>query len=185
MSASAPYFFISYSREDTTQQHRVVTELRARGINLWVDIENLIPGSPAWEREIERSIRGASGVIVLLSPDSNNSEWVRREITFADENNKRIFPVLIFGNEENSIPLRLSDHQRVDVRKNFNAGMDELANALREHTGATAVSRRVTQKKRNPVKFTAADLKKFAIPGLFTILGLACIGTLLLGARLI
>jgi hypothetical protein len=90
-SASAPYFFMSYNREDVGLQQRIVAELRGRGINIWVDIENLI-GSPAWEREIERSIRGAEGIIVLLSPDSNNSEWVRREISFAEDNEKRIFP---------------------------------------------------------------------------------------------
>ena len=92
MSTSAPHFFISYSREDAALQSRIVAELRGRGINVWVDVEHLIPGSPAWEREIERSIRGAKGVIVLLSPDSNNSEWVRREISFAEQNEKRIFP---------------------------------------------------------------------------------------------
>ena len=67
--ASAPYYFVSYSREDVHLQKRIVAELRSRGINIWVDIENLIPGSPAWEREI----------------------------SFAEQNEKRIFPVLIQG----------------------------------------------------------------------------------------
>src|SRR5829696_10442568 len=84
MSTPAPHFFMSYSRDDATLQRRIAAELRGHGINVWVDIENLIPGSPAWEREIERSIRSAAGVIVLLSPGSNNSEWVRREISFTD-----------------------------------------------------------------------------------------------------
>src|SRR6266498_5898044 len=132
-STSAPYFFMIYSREDVGLQQRNVTELSGRGINVWVDIENLIPGSPAWEREIERAIRGATGSIVLLSPNANNSEWVRREISFAEENEKSIFPVLIHGDEDDSIPLRLSDHQRVDLRRNFDGGLDELANALQEH----------------------------------------------------
>jgi hypothetical protein len=119
MNTPASYFFMSYSREDIVLQKRVLTELRQRGVNVWVDVENLIPGSPAWEREIERSIRGAAGVIVLLSPNANNSEWVRREISFAEQNQKRIFPVLIHGDEDDSIPLRLSHHQRVDLRRNF------------------------------------------------------------------
>ena len=89
----APYFFMSYSREDTVKQRRVIKELRERGINIWVDIENLTPGTPTWEREIERAIRDATGIIVLLSPESNNSEWVRREISFGEQHRKRIFPV--------------------------------------------------------------------------------------------
>src|ERR1043165_645941 len=109
MSTPAPHFFMSYSREDADLQRRIVAELRGRGIHVWVDVENLIPGSPTWEREIERSIRAASGVIVLLSPDSNNSEWVRREISFGEQNAKRIFPILVRGDEDDSIPLRLSN----------------------------------------------------------------------------
>ena len=52
MSTSpSTYFFISYSREDKKLQERVVRELRERGVNVWVDIENLIPGSfPAPQR---------------------------------------------------------------------------------------------------------------------------------------
>jgi hypothetical protein len=36
-SASAPYFFMSYSREDIRLQQRIVAELRGRGIIIWVD----------------------------------------------------------------------------------------------------------------------------------------------------
>src|SRR6266545_1237277 len=141
MSTPAFYFFMSYSREDIGLQKRVINGLRQRGVNAWVDVENLIPGSPAWEREIERAIRGAAGLIVLLSPDSNNSEWVRREISFAEQHKKRIFPVLIHGDEDDSIPLRLSNHQRVDLRRNFGDGLDSLADALNEHLGVTSVQR--------------------------------------------
>ena len=177
--SSSPYFFISYSREDISQQHRVVAELRARGINAWVDTENLIPGSPAWEREIERSIRGAEGFIVLLSPNSNNSEWVRREISFAEENDKRIFPVLIHGDENDSIPLRLSSHQRVDARKSMTKGMDQLASALNNFLGTTLVKKSIPQKKTDKVfDIKPADLKKFALPALVVVIGLACIGGL-------
>jgi len=184
-SAAAPYFFMSYSREDVVLQQRIVAELRGRGLNIWVDIENLIPGSPAWEREIERSIRGAEGIIVLLSPDSNNSEWVRREISFAEDNEKRIFPVLITGEEDDSIPLRLSDHQRVDLRSNFQNGIDELANGLKHHLGVTAVIKLKKQETKPPVSLPTVDLKKFVLPGLIALIGVACIGGLALAARFI
>ncbi|HLO15451.1 MAG TPA: TIR domain-containing protein [Anaerolineales bacterium] len=185
MSATAPYFFMSYSREDANLQRRVIAELRGRGINVWVDIENLIPGSPAWEREIERSIRGAAGAIVLLSPESNNSEWVRREISFAEQHEMRIFPVLISGDEDDSVPLRLSNHQRVDLRRNFQSGLDELVNALNDHLGVTAVHKRLDLEKKTSLPLTPASLKKLALPGLFAILGLACLGLLVFAARFI
>ncbi|MEP6894793.1 MAG: toll/interleukin-1 receptor domain-containing protein [Chloroflexota bacterium] len=150
MSApSGPYFFISYSRVDTVHQRKIVAELRRRNVNVWVDTENLVPGSPAWEREIEKSIRGASGIIVLLSPQSNNSAWVRREISFAEENDKRIFPVMIYGDENDSVPLRLSSHQRVDLRRNYDKNLDELANALKDHLGVTAINKKSTYGQTN------------------------------------
>lgn len=183
MSASSGrHFFISYSRADTNQQRKIISELRGRGVNVWVDTENLVPGTPAWEREIERSIRGAIGIIVLLSPDSNNSEWVRREISFAEENDKRIFPVLIHGDENDSVPLRLSSHQRVDLRRNYNKGLDELTGALKDHLGVTAINKKIKQPEKKPIKIAPQDLRKFALPALLVLIGLACIaGLVVLG----
>ena len=174
---SGQYFFVSYSRADTTQQQKIVAELRGRGVNVWVDTENLVPGSPAWEREIERSIRGASGIIVLLSPDANNSEWVRREISFTEENDKRIFPVHIGGDENDSIPLRLSSHQRVDLRRNFSKGLDQLTDALKDHLGVTAVNKKIkAPAKKSFTLPSTANLKKFALPAGLVLIGLLCIG---------
>ncbi len=178
MSTSpAPYFFMSYSREDTAKQKRIVRELRERGIEIWVDIENLTPGTPTWEREIEKAIRGATGIIVLLSPESNNSEWVRREISFGEQHRKRIFPVLIEGNDNTSTPLRLANHQRVDLRTKFEAGLDELALALKEYIN---VKQDIETGNQPAVKRTAhpklaVDMKKFGLPVLIALAGIVLI----------
>lgn len=183
MSTTASHFFISYSRENADLQRRIIAELRSRSINVWVDVENLIPGTPTWEIEIERSIRGSAGVIVLLSPDSHNSEWVRREISFAEQNKKRIFPVLISGDEYESIPLRLSSHQRVDLREHFHQGIEELTKALHDHLGSTKVIKRKKPETSAPITTPLVDLKKFVLPGLLALIGVACIGGLALAAR--
>ena len=185
MSTPVPHFFMSYSRDDADLQRRIIAELRGRGINVWVDIENLIPGSPVWEREIERSIRAAAGIIVLLSPGSHNSEWVRREISFAEQNEKRIFPILVSGDEDDSIPLRLSNHQYVDLRRNFHQGIDELANALHDHLGTTKIIRRRKPEPPAPGNIAPADLKRFVLPGLLVLIALGCIGGLAVAARII
>jgi len=181
--SSGPYFFISYSRADTKQQRDIVAELRMRGVNIWVDIENLVPGSPGWEREIEKSIRGAAGIIVLLSPESNNSEWVRREVSFTEENDKRIFPVLIHGDENDSIPLRLSSHQRVDLRHNYKMGLDQLADALKDHLGVTAINKNAGTDNKKKSTTPSLDLKKIALPAALVLIGLLCIGGLAFAVR--
>ena len=179
---------MSYSREDTAQQKRVIRELRARGIKIWVDIENLTPGTPTWEREIEKAIRGATGIIVLLSPESNNSEWVRREISFGEQHRKRIFPVLIEGDDHASTPLRLANHQRVDLRTKFENGLDELANALQDYIGVKqeiATQSQVNLKRPPAPKPAAFDLKKLGVPALVAAIGILCLAGGLFAIRAI
>ncbi len=89
--SSAIQVFMSYSRKDNVVMRRVVTFLRNKGIKVWVDNEKLIPGTPIWEEEIEKAIKAAPAIVVVLSPDSKNSEWVRREISLADQYRKRVF----------------------------------------------------------------------------------------------
>lgn len=179
-----PYFFVSYSREDTVKQRQVVKELRERGLNIWVDIENLTPGTPTWEREIEKAIRGAMGIIVLLSPESNNSEWVRREISFGEQHRKRIFPALIEGEEHASMPLRLANHQRVDLRTKFEAGLDELALAIKEYIGVKEEIAEKIQSAPQDMR-TPVNLKKFAMPALIALVGLVLIGGIIAGINMI
>jgi hypothetical protein len=121
---------MSYSRRDEAVMRRVAAFLRKQGINVWVDNEKLVPGTPIWEEEIEKAIKAASAVIVILSPDSKNSEWVRREITLAEQYRAQIFPVLVRGDEESSITIRLITRQYVDLRHNEDIGLNSLNAAL-------------------------------------------------------
>lgn len=185
--SAAPYFFMSYSREDTSKQRRIVRELRERGINVWVDIENLTPGTPTWEREIERAIRNSTGLIVLLSPESNNSEWVRREISFGEQHRKRIFPVLIEGDDDTSTPLRLVSHQRVDLRKHFEQGLDELARAIKDYTEVKQeinAQIKESDKGKTAVK-SPLDLKRFTTPAVLALIGLVVIGGIVTAVNVI
>jgi hypothetical protein len=121
---------MSYSRRDEAVMRRVVDFLREQGINVWVDNEKLVPGTPIWEEEIEKAIIGAGAFVVLLSPDAKKSPWVRREISYAEDNWIRIFPILITGDERNAIPIRLTNHQRIDIRQNEKVGLNSLHIAL-------------------------------------------------------
>lgn len=109
---------------------RIVGFLQERGIRVWLDNERLSPGTPVWEEEIEKAINAASAVVAVMSPDSKNSEWVRREISLADQNHKQIFPVLVRGDEDTSITLRLITRQYVDMRENEADGLSSLYAAL-------------------------------------------------------
>jgi vacuolar-type H+-ATPase subunit E/Vma4 len=124
------HVFISYSRQDDNVMQSVVAFLQKKGLKIWLDKKEIPPGSPIWEIEIEKAIKETGAVVVLLSPDSNNSVWVRRELNFAEAHKKRIYPVLISGNERNAIPISLTSHQRVDIRDNEEAELNSLATTL-------------------------------------------------------
>ncbi|HMU93669.1 MAG TPA: toll/interleukin-1 receptor domain-containing protein [Anaerolineales bacterium] len=131
--APSPLIFISYSRVDSKAQQRLADALRKHGLTVWVDNEKLTPGNPAWEREIEKAILSCSAVIAILSPEAKRSEWVRREISFAEQHNKRIFPVLLRGDESSTMTLRMINHQFVDLRQNEKEGVEVLFNTISEY----------------------------------------------------
>jgi small GTP-binding protein len=131
MSTQYRHVYMSYSRKDEDVMKAITSELRKSGYEIWVDNENLIPGTPIWESEIEKALITSVAVIVLLSPDSKQSQWVRREISYAEEYKKRIYPVLIRGDMNEAIPLKLITRQYVDLRKNREQGLRSLIAALR------------------------------------------------------
>ena len=56
---SAPLVFLSYSRHNKDVMQRVVVWLREAGFDVWFDNEELTPGTPMWEAEIESAIAAA------------------------------------------------------------------------------------------------------------------------------
>jgi hypothetical protein len=125
------HLFLSYSRRDIDVMARVRDTLRAEGFEVWTD-EKLTPGTPQWGKAIQQAIQGAFGVIVLLSPDSSNSQWVGNEIHYATTWNVPIFPVLIRGEERDSVPIELIQFQRTDIRSRFLGQMQKLVDVLED-----------------------------------------------------
>ena len=129
-STSTQQIFISYSRRDDAIMQRTVAFLREQGFDVWVDNEQLTPGTPIWEAELEKAIKRADAVVVLSSPDSKKSEWVTRELVVAQRHRKRIFPLLIRGDEDSSLHFRLSTNQYIDLRENEILGLKSLDVAI-------------------------------------------------------
>ncbi len=124
--------FISYSRRNAEIMRRIRADLRSGGMNVWTD-ENLQPGTPSWKRAVEAAIRGARTMVIIMTPDSKESEWVERELNAAREHGVPIFPILARGNSKNAVPLQLNSYQYVDIRKeeNYRTSIMKLAKAIR------------------------------------------------------
>jgi len=126
--------FLSYSREDAKMMDRLRTDLHGVGFSVWTD-EGLAPGTPHWQRAIEEAITNARCVVVILSPSAKESEWVEREISYAQRLDLLIFPILARGDEGDAIPFSLTNAQFVDIRGQYGQVEAQLVPALREHLG--------------------------------------------------
>jgi tetratricopeptide (TPR) repeat protein len=101
--------FLSYKREDRARAALIVDALRKSGRTVWWD-EGLTPRQ-AWDATIEQEIAAAASVIVLWSPQSVASDWVRTEAHYA-QNHSKLVPVLI---ETCTVPLAFMLKQSVDL----------------------------------------------------------------------
>jgi adenylate cyclase len=84
--------FISYSRKDSEAVLSLAEELRARGLDVWIDQHGLI-GSVHYGAEIAEGLRNCQTYAIVLSQDCVESESVLRELSIAVDRNKRILPI--------------------------------------------------------------------------------------------
>lgn len=97
--------FISYSHEDADYANSVEEAIRREGVDVWLD--NRLLAGTRWDRIVESKIDTCSAFVILMSPASEKSEWVNREIARAQQLKKPIFPLLLSGQPF----FRLSDLQ--------------------------------------------------------------------------
>lgn len=112
MSIQPPYIFISHSHQDREFTNWLAERLGKAGFHTWVDVEN-IPDGSSWPREIQRGVEGCGAMIVVLSRNSHDSEWVERETLLAMDLRKPLFIALI---EDVPLPLHLINRQYSDFK---------------------------------------------------------------------
>jgi len=100
-TAAPPRAFMSHSSPD---KPRIVSRLdellRERGIAVWLDSRDLLPGTNLVDEIFTQGISKSDVVIVVLSKNSINSRWVTEELSVAivqkiDGVVKMIIPVVI------------------------------------------------------------------------------------------
>jgi hypothetical protein len=87
--------FISYSRADYAYTVRLAEHIHRHG--LVVNFDSSIERDDAWQRWIESAIGQCGAFILLMSPASERSEWVLREINRARDMGRPILPILLAG----------------------------------------------------------------------------------------
>lgn len=89
--------FISYSRDDKDVVFpfvkRVENEL---GSICWIDYEGIESGAQ-FEDVIVDAIEESKVMLFMLSDNSIESKWTKREVLYAEDDGKRIVPVVVDG----------------------------------------------------------------------------------------
>lgn len=87
------HVFVSYTRADAAFAHVVALHITEAGLKPWLD-EVIDPGLP-WRETIDRAIREAFAMVVVMSPDAKASEYVTYEWAFAAGVGLEIIPLML------------------------------------------------------------------------------------------
>jgi hypothetical protein len=95
--------FISYSTEDQDFAERLHSRLRDKGLRVWFSPADARWGEPHYE-QIDEAIRVHDKLLLVLSPASLASKWVRVEIRKAlkaerEEGRRKLFPIRLMDFE--------------------------------------------------------------------------------------
>ncbi len=105
------HIFISYSHNDAEYAQKFAHALKDRTIAYWMDDHSIETGD-RWVQEVLSALTSSAAIVVIMTPESDKSEWVNREILIAQEKRKPIFPLLLRGDKF----LLLIDRQYEDVK---------------------------------------------------------------------
>lgn len=125
--------FISYNHADRNFVEKLAKNLQNAGLSVWWDEWEIKVGDSIVQK-VSNGITTSAYLLVILSPDSVNSEWVQREISSAmmkqlsRKNDITILPLLL---KDCDVPVLLTDIRWADFRKSYKSGLTELLKALR------------------------------------------------------
>jgi hypothetical protein len=118
--------FISYSTKDQAFADRLYADLQNQGVRFWFAPHD-IRGGKKIRDQIEEAIRVYNRLLLILSPHSMSSEWVKTEIANARERE-------IWEKRQTLFPISLVPFEKIREWKAFDAdtGKDS-AREIREY----------------------------------------------------
>ncbi len=134
--------FLSYSSRDANLARRLAKDLRAAGVDVWLDQWKLNVGEPIVQ-SIEQGLDEAEFVIVLLTHASVGSTWVQREWNrkVLDEAKGRRISVIPVRGERCDIPDFLAQRSHADVSGgSYRMGLWRLLEILRHHAADAEIA---------------------------------------------
>lgn len=119
--------FVCYSRDDEQFVIQLTQELRAKGVNVWRDQDDIDAGEN-WDDAIERALKACSHLLFVMSPTAVESREVTGEWRYALKQRKKIVPIMY---KQCEMPRQLYEIHYLDFTGDYGSAIDELLDALR------------------------------------------------------
>jgi hypothetical protein len=113
--------FISHASIDKPLVRDLVSRIE-RTMNVWLDEKQIVVGDSITQ-EVDRGLTGCDALILCISKNSVNSEWVRREYAYAISVRKKVLPVRL---DDCYPPPSLADLKYIDFPGNEEACVQEI-----------------------------------------------------------
>lgn len=125
--------FISHASKDDAFVKALHQELEISNIRAWADSRELSAGD-LLQPEIEKAISASEVFFIVVSSNTFQSKWVKKELDFAKSNQKRIVALLLDGQKVDVLAW-LFDEEPVAIQVSTAAGglqaaMPEILAAL-------------------------------------------------------
>jgi hypothetical protein len=125
-----PIVLISYSSTDRNRALQLAGDLRKERMTVWIDKAD-IPAGAEFADSIETGIERCTHMVVILTPASRQSRWVKKEIHYALASGKEPITALF---ELCKIPLSLQGTHYADFTGSYEEGRRTLVHAI-QHGG--------------------------------------------------
>jgi len=122
---------ISYSHSDSEFALNLTRQIFLRGGHVWIDQCEIVPGESFYQK-IQDAFSEANAIVAILSKESVESVWCKKEIASAmtrelNERRVLVIPILL---EDCQVPFFLQDKKYADFREDFDKGISELMTAI-------------------------------------------------------
>lgn len=118
--------FISYASADRRFALRLTRRLGKAGVDVWIDKQQ-IDGGDDWIKKLEEALETHPAVVLVESPASQISKWVRRELNHVRPLGATIIPVVC---RNCSLRFEINELQRIDFTEWFDEGLEKLLEKL-------------------------------------------------------
>lgn len=123
--------FLSHSSDDKPFIRRLASDLKASGIQVWLDEWSIKVGDSIPEK-ISQGLAESDYFLFAASRNSVRSEWVKRELNSAllKEVEKRAVSVLPLKLDDCELPLIIQDKKYANFSESYKRGLSELLLAM-------------------------------------------------------